>query len=198
MEQWWRLIRLSYCITWNQKQQREDCVYVVDGNAIIQSCIALPETFGELAQQIFRCLPRSAEVHFVTDCYHQQSIKSFERSQRQIQCHGSKTKVPRDFKSFLANSDNKIKLIHFLWNEWQSSKYAQQLLGRKVKRLQRRVHWHLQHWWTEYCLYAHPVPVLLTRRSRHSHFAALSTHKQKYITWHYHHRQVPRYWRGLS
>ena len=34
-----------------------DCVYIIDGNAIIQSCVSLPDTFGELALQIISRLP---------------------------------------------------------------------------------------------------------------------------------------------
>ena len=72
---------------------------VVDGNAVIQSCVGLPEIFTELALQIFNYLPKSPEVYFVTDCYHSHSIKSFERSRRGQSARfcigGPKTKVPR-------------------------------------------------------------------------------------------------------
>ena len=60
----------------------ESCTYVVYGNAVDHSCVSLPVTFPELALQIFHYLPKSKEVHFVTDSYHPQSIKLFERSRR--------------------------------------------------------------------------------------------------------------------
>ena len=111
-------------------------VCVVDGNALIQSCVGLPETFAELALQIFNYLPKSPQVHFVTDCYHFHSIKSFERSRRGQSARfcigGPKTKVPRDFKAFLCNSDNRIQLIRLLLSEWQSDNYAQYLKCRTV------------------------------------------------------------------
>jgi len=37
-------------------------VYIVDGNAVIQSCVGLPDTFAELALQIFNYLPKSLAV----------------------------------------------------------------------------------------------------------------------------------------
>jgi len=40
---------------------------IIDGNAIIQASIQLPETFEEYAAQIFTNLPKSNVIHFVTD-----------------------------------------------------------------------------------------------------------------------------------
>ena len=48
----------------------ESCTYVVDGNAVIHSYVSLLVIFAELALQIFHYLPKSKEVHFVTDSYH--------------------------------------------------------------------------------------------------------------------------------
>ena len=115
----------------------ENCVYVIDGNALLQSCVNLPETFGELAFQIFKCLPKSPEIHFVTDYYNSNSIKSFERNRRgESGCYslgGPKTRLPREnWKSFLLNAANKVQLINLMLSEWQSDQYACYLTGRKV------------------------------------------------------------------
>jgi hypothetical protein len=97
----------------------------------------LPETFGELALQIFKCLPKSQEIHFVTDCHTSNGIKSFERHRRgesgSYSIGGPKTRVPREnWKSFLCNAANKIQLINLILSEWQSHQYASYLTGRKV------------------------------------------------------------------
>jgi len=89
----------------------EKCVYVIDGNALIQSIVNPPETFAELASVIFSRAEKTAVVHFVTDCYKPQSIKSFERSRRgkapMVCIGGPKTLVPNDFQLFLCNDENK-------------------------------------------------------------------------------------------
>lgn len=58
------------------------CVYVIDGNALIRSLVILPETFGELASRLFNSLPKFRFVHFVTDSYYANSIKDIERARR--------------------------------------------------------------------------------------------------------------------
>jgi hypothetical protein len=114
----------------------ESSVYVIDGNAVLQSCTQLPENFEDLAMQIFSSLPKCETVHFVTDTYKTNSIKQLERDRRgktPTYCiAGPRTKVPRDFKSFMLNADNKTQLIRLLLSEWQTSKYARILRGRHV------------------------------------------------------------------
>jgi len=115
---------------------KDECIFVIDGNALLQSCVHLPETFEDLAAQIFGYLPKCQETHFVTDSYKPQSIKSFERNRRGqgavYSIGGPKTSVPKDFKQFMCNAGNKTQLIKLLLSEWQSNKYAQRLHGRKV------------------------------------------------------------------
>ena len=76
-------------------------VIIVDCNALLQSLIQLPETFGELAVRVLRCMPQATVVHFVTDSYHNGSIKGAERSRRGTSAvhimGGPMTKVPRTF-----------------------------------------------------------------------------------------------------
>ncbi|GFS24133.1 hypothetical protein ElyMa_001656200 [Elysia marginata] len=54
-------------------------IHVIDGNALLQSLIGLPDLFGELALKVFTCLPSASVVHFVTDRYDDLSIKDIER-----------------------------------------------------------------------------------------------------------------------
>ena len=50
----------------------DKCVYVIDGNALLQSCVNLPKTFGELALQILKCLPEEPRNSFCDRLLHVQ------------------------------------------------------------------------------------------------------------------------------
>ena len=93
-------------------------------------------TFEELAQFIFKLLPNSPVVHFVTDMYWECSIKNIERHRRglsdKLYLDGPKMKVPRDFAKFLRCAANKIRLLEILLIEWSSPKYASQINERKI------------------------------------------------------------------
>ena len=114
----------------------DEGVHVIDGNALLQAMSHLPDTFEQFALQVFQCLPKARVIHFVTDCYKPNSIKSLERSRRgesvQFLLGGPKTKMPSDFKSFMHNSENKKQLIKVILSEWQTDKYAMQLKGREI------------------------------------------------------------------
>ncbi|GFS21423.1 hypothetical protein ElyMa_001594000 [Elysia marginata] len=111
-------------------------VHIIDGNALFHAQSHLPETFGELAYNIFCALPKVANVHFITDNYKEHSIKSLERNKRgESQAYivrGSSTKLLSEWKSFLRNDENKKHFIQFLLNEWQQDAYAKLLLNREV------------------------------------------------------------------
>jgi len=108
----------------------------VDGNAHFQAIGHLPDTFEELALQVFNTLPKVTVIHFVTDTYKSISIKSLERNRRgssvSYLIQGPKMKLARDFKSFLLNSDNKQQFIKFLLSEWQADKYSNIIKGRSI------------------------------------------------------------------
>ena len=55
-------------------------IYVIDGNALFHSLNKIPETFGELARTVFNSLSQVhvSKVHFLTDNYEEDSIKSIE------------------------------------------------------------------------------------------------------------------------
>lgn len=114
----------------------ESYVSIVDGNALIRSITGLPSSFGEFAAVLFKALPNTEIVHFVTDCYLDNSIKGAERVRRgQSKVHilgGSSTKMPSDFGKFLMESENKQNLIRFLLAQWQSQQYSKMLCNRVV------------------------------------------------------------------
>ena len=96
----------------------------------------IQETFEALAEKIFGILPKTKRIDFVTDIYHPNSIKSFERRRRgsspTFLLSGPKTRTPRDWKSFMSNDENKTQLIKLLLSEWQKSRYAGKLRGRQL------------------------------------------------------------------
>jgi len=118
-------------------------IYILDGNALLQALTNLPDTFDELANKVFETLPKCERVDFVTDTYQKDSIKSSERERRGVTetflIKGSKTKVPRDWKCFMCNSENKVQLIKLLLAEWTGNKYAPKLLGRRIFSHVRRI-----------------------------------------------------------
>ena len=63
-------------------------------------------------------------------------IKTAERKRRgsseTFLITGPKTKVPRDWKAFMCNSDNKSQLIKLLKTEWGKDKYAPKLRGCRI------------------------------------------------------------------
>ena len=110
--------------------------YIVDGNVMFHSLASLPETFGQLALQIFRSLPNAAVIHFITDTYRVDSIKSSERLRRgsseELKVFGPAAKLPRNFQNFLNNDENKKRLVQLIEREWSSDNYASLLKNKQV------------------------------------------------------------------
>ena len=119
-----------------QDLDHSKCTSIVDGMVLLQSLTALPSTFAELADKVLRCLPASTRVDFVTDTYRSDSIKMMERIRRgqseTFLLSGPNTKVPRDWKKFLSNGENKNQLIEFLLSEWMKDCYAEKLLNKQL------------------------------------------------------------------
>jgi hypothetical protein len=125
--------------TSNNPDASEACSYILDGNAMIQATVLLPDTFGEFALKMFHSLPKAPLIHFVTDTYRQNSIKEQERQRRsagvsvvEYESITSQTKMPRDFKCFLHSSRSKTQLIHFILNEWKTPQYAKLFQQRRI------------------------------------------------------------------
>ncbi len=60
------------------KPSAEKCVYIIDGNVLIQSIVNPPASFAELASLIFSRVKKTPLVHFVTDCYKPQLLQTTE------------------------------------------------------------------------------------------------------------------------
>ena len=110
--------------------------YVIDGNALLQAQVTLPDTFKELAANVFKQLPKMKRVDFVTDTYLPLSVKGLERERRGTSkgylIKGPLMKVPRDWKAFMSSKGNKQQLTQFLLSEWRSNDYATKLKDRTV------------------------------------------------------------------
>ena len=102
----------------------EECqVWLFDGMALLQSVVMVPETFGDLAQELFDTMSMLAKkaVRFdsVVDRYPKMSIKNAERDKRatkgslQVKITNGSQKCPRQWRKFLSLGENKTQLTHF-------------------------------------------------------------------------------------
>ena len=83
----------------SEKAAADKSVYNLDGNAIFQSQVTLPNTFGQFSDNLFALLPNVHHVDLITDLYFRNSIKSIRRNRMTSATNlikGSATKVPRD------------------------------------------------------------------------------------------------------
>lgn len=123
-------------ITLSEKPNDRDVIYIYDGNALLQDITGLPDTFEELAEKILDGLPKVERLDFVTDTYKEDSIKSTERkrggSSETFLITGPRTKIPRDWKAFMCNSENKKQLIKLPMSEWEKDKFAHKLVVRRI------------------------------------------------------------------
>ena len=79
---------------------------------------------------------RKSDIIFSTDMYLENSIKSMERKRRgcseKLIVTGENMKKPPDWKTFLANEENKKQLIELLCRVWSTDNFAPKLLGKNV------------------------------------------------------------------
>jgi len=63
---------------------KDECIFLIDGNARLQSCVHLPEIFEDLAAQIFGYLPKCQETHCNVNCPVSTSINKMIRRHTKI------------------------------------------------------------------------------------------------------------------
>ena len=109
---------------------------IIDGNALLQALVGIPDTFEQLCEKVFYQLPNAKRIDIVTDSYHPTSIKTIERNRRgsgqSYLIIGGLTKIPHNWKEFLSNSKNKQQLLKLLLNEFQKDKFAKKLQNRVI------------------------------------------------------------------
>ena len=79
----------------------------------------IPDTYEDLAWKLVKMLPLGySRIDIVCDTYQEKSLKSYERNKRgvssKIIVQSHKSKIPRDFKGFLKNGDNKTRLTELV------------------------------------------------------------------------------------
>ena len=78
----------------------------------------LPQTYYEFTWKFLGSLPKGYKrVDLVADTYREISIKNGERQKRgtsaHLIIHSSQSKLPREFKNFLKNGENKTRRADF-------------------------------------------------------------------------------------
>ena len=81
-------------------------VYMLDLAVIVRSTVKVPDTFEELAIQIWNDIPEKYMLVYVAcDTYHLVSTKSFERKKRgesnRFLIQSAKVRIPPNFQKFL-------------------------------------------------------------------------------------------------
>ena len=87
--------------------------------AALRSFSSIPETYEELFRNLLLTFPKTYHrLDIVADTYKSAPIKGGEREKRgcsnKIIVKSAKSKIPRNFKSFLKNGENKTQLIDLL------------------------------------------------------------------------------------
>ena len=93
--------------------------FVVDFMAIVRTMTEIPDTYEDLAWKLVKMLPLGySRIDIVCDTYQEKSLKSYERNKRGVSSNiivrSHKSKIPRDFKGFLKNGDNKTRLTELV------------------------------------------------------------------------------------
>ena len=109
------------------KVENKSCVYILDLMANIRQIKDVPSTFEELAWRILKSVPRGySRVDIVADSYLDVSIKSSERNQRgesnKVIIKSAYMKIPREFHNFLANGENKTRLVEVVFDVYQNDR----------------------------------------------------------------------------
>ena len=103
--------------------------FIVDLLTLVRTISQLPEIFEELALKLIQHIPKGYHrINIVADCYLSNSIKDTEREKRgqstNILVKSTKSKIPREFSKFLANGENKTKMIEIIFKTLQEKKAA--------------------------------------------------------------------------
>ena len=98
-------------------------VYIMDLAATLRSVTKLPRTFGELAEKLWKDVPRPYNTIYVAcDTYSEDSIKNSERDKRgsadRLVIRSPQIRIPSNFQNFLNNGENKEQLFELIENVW--------------------------------------------------------------------------------
>ena len=101
------------------KDVKKDSTFVVDLLAAIRMMTNLPETYEDFSWHFVGTLPKGFQRYdIVADTYRSNSIKGGERNERgssqRVTIASTKSKLPRDFPTFMKNGENKTRLIEVI------------------------------------------------------------------------------------
>ena len=111
--------------------------------ALLQALVRVPDRFSELADMVMtRILTEvgdASRIDFVADQYPAYSFKNTERSKRGrdgelvINITNGQQFCPHQWRKFLANGNNKTRLLNFLVGEWsEKAVYAEKIKDRTL------------------------------------------------------------------
>ena len=108
-----------------------DALFIQDGMALLHVLTNLPPNFGGICLHVLDQIVAKKHFLFSTDSYHPHSIKAQERLRRgsseRIIVDGPATRKPCDFKTFLANDENKRQLCQLMLRVWGDQQAASRL-----------------------------------------------------------------------
>ena len=101
------------------KDVKKDSTFVVDLLAAIRTMTNLPETYEDFSWHFVGTLPKGFQRYDIAaDTYRSNSIKGGERNERgssqRVTIASTKSKLPRDFPTFMKNGENKTRLIEVI------------------------------------------------------------------------------------
>ena len=112
-----------------QYQEENDAVVEIDAKIFVVDLIVqirvitkkIPERYAQLARKVLQSIPKGYErVDLVADTYRLVSMKIAERNKRgsssKVSIKSAKSKIPRDFSSFMQNNENKSHLTDIIFD----------------------------------------------------------------------------------
>ena len=101
---------------------KQGTVYIVDLMALIRMITRVPETYADLANNLFETLPKGYHrIDIIADTYKKNSLKCSERDSRgiseKVMVRSASSRIPRNFSDFLKNGENKTRLIEIIKDE---------------------------------------------------------------------------------
>ena len=101
------------------KDVKKDSTFVVDLLAAIRTMTNLPETYEDFSWHFVGTLPKGFQRYDIAaDTNRSNSIKGGERNERgssqRVTIASTKSKLPRDFPTFMKNGENKTRLIEVI------------------------------------------------------------------------------------
>jgi hypothetical protein len=106
---------------------------IEDDNAAFYYLKDLPPNFRDICDRLFDMVVRKSDIIFSTDMYLENSMERKRRGcSEKLIVTGKNTKKPPDWKTYLANEENKKQLIELLCRVWSTDDFAPKLLSKNV------------------------------------------------------------------